>query len=227
MRYLFSRFSSSNPNRLLIGSIGLTLVLVITMGWSVLQIHNEYTELIQGQLRLQELIGTITYLDEALTTSARTFAATGTPVWEEQYFAQVDLFDAAYNEIVMLNPALADMGAAHIDEAYVILADLEVQSFELASQGQNTTALDLLLSPEYQAAKQTYTEGQNALLGAVADSITANVAMYRQRAVWVGIGVTISVIVLSVSWISVLLVMSKHEARRQQAEQVLQEARND
>jgi signal transduction histidine kinase len=111
-------------------------------------------------MRVEELGGIITHLDEALTMSAYMAAATGDPRWEQRYRTFEPKLDAAIQEVIELTPeAHGNQGARETDQANLKLVAMENRAFELVRQNRLAEAISLLSSDEYDKEKQIYAHG--------------------------------------------------------------------
>ena len=115
----------------------------------------------QGRdIRLQQLDGTITYLDEVLTMSARMNAATGDTSWEARYRRFEPQLDDAIQETKALAPSsYVSAAAVQTDKANVALVRMEDRSFALVRAGDTQGASTLLGSAQYEQQKQLYAQG--------------------------------------------------------------------
>ncbi len=105
----------------------------VVLIWSSWQVHHSYTEiegLIERQKRAFEMSGTILYLDEVLTMSARMAATTGDLQWEQRYHRFEPQLDATINE------AIAFVSHSHGDNPAVKIGMLQVISVRLLSLGR-------------------------------------------------------------------------------------------
>src|SRR4051812_38417376 len=78
-----SRQSTTCPKRAMLGGILLTFVVVILGILGTISTYRELKRFASTELPLDRLSGQIVHLDEVLTMSARMFAVTGEPRWEE------------------------------------------------------------------------------------------------------------------------------------------------
>jgi len=123
-------------------------------------------------LRLTELRGIIVHLDEVLTMSARSAAATGDLRWEERYRLFEPQLDTAIKEAIALAPgAHSGQAAAETDAAHIKLVEMENQAFDLLRQGRAEEAKAVLFSDEYKSQKQVYAKGMDAFAAGLADSV--------------------------------------------------------
>ncbi len=105
---------------------------------------------------LDVLAQQIRYYDEVLTQSARNFAFTQDSRWEEQYNNTVPLLDTTI-EVAMTDGDDTDRTFfSSVENANLILVDLEAQSFNLIKNGSSSEAIAILESEEYWKHKKTY-----------------------------------------------------------------------
>lgn len=122
--------------------------------------------------RLAQLAALIRYLDDVLTNSARLFAVTGDPAWDERYAGAALAVESALEEAEALctNPALGtalELTESANDE----LIALEAQSLALSRQRQLDRAHALLDSDTYRGHKAEYDAGLTLLISALAHEV--------------------------------------------------------
>jgi hypothetical protein len=148
------------PQRLLAVALVLTIVLTGSVGWHVSSAHGGTNDPQRQYLRIEQLSGVITHLDEVLTMSARMAATTGDHRWEDRYNAHVTDLDAAIKEAKRLAGPLVDAKELQdTDDANVRLVELETESFRLVRAGATDRAQALLFSDEYEEQKRIYAGG--------------------------------------------------------------------
>ncbi len=149
-----------SPTRFLTVAVLLTGTIMIWFGWNTYNSYQVTREIRVRLLRVQELQGVVTHLDEVLTMSARMAAATGDLAWEKRYRHFEPILDKAIKEIIELEPqAYAGEGAAETDAANIKLVEMEHRAFDLVRENRAAQARDVLFSAEYEAQKQIYSQG--------------------------------------------------------------------
>src|SRR5258705_5119609 len=124
------------PMRTLGGAIALTLILVGVAAANTWRMYAGFRQLASRDIRLVELAGRITHLDEVLTMSARLSAVSGDLWWESRYLAHEPVLDAAIKETISLAPdAYTSENAAATDAANLALVDLEKRAFAAVHDG--------------------------------------------------------------------------------------------
>ncbi len=131
-------------------------------------------------LRLAELRGIIIHLDEVLTMSARSAAASGDLQWEKRYRRFEPRLDAAIKEAIALAPgALSGQAAAETDAANIKLVEMEHRAFDLVRQDRAEEAKAILFSDEYETQKQVYAKGMDTFAAGLADTVST--ALKREQ----------------------------------------------
>ena len=111
-------------------------------------------------VRVAELRGTISYLNEWLTMSARLSALTGQSRWVDRYNEAGPRLDAAIAEALALaTPEVRAELARTTDEANQDLIRMERTSIARAAAGDRGGAISLLDSPEFAYLEATYASG--------------------------------------------------------------------
>ena len=111
-------------------------------------------------IRVAELRGTIAYLDEYLTMSARVAALSGDERWIRRYEEAEPRLDAAIDEAVALaTPDVAAELSRTTDDANRRLVELERESFADVRKGDLDAAWALLDGGQYAKLKGIYAEG--------------------------------------------------------------------
>jgi len=137
-----------------------TAVLIVWFIWTGTNTRDEFRTASQKAVRVAELRGTIAYLDEWLTMSARMAAATGELRWVERYKEVGPRLDAAIAEAdAIATPEVRAAMAATTSEAHRDLVTMERRSLSLAAEGNVAAAKALLDSPEFTYIKDVYATG--------------------------------------------------------------------
>jgi methyl-accepting chemotaxis protein len=159
---IFKRFAPSKiRTRIFVGYLcgALTLAAVGTVMYSAIgQIRLRLVSVSASQQqfsRAQQIV----WLDEVLTQSMRNYVLTQDLRWQSRYDTYLPQLEALI-VAAQANATEAEMQALFARQ-YVVndeLARLESIAFEQVAAGQPEPALALLDSPQYQQAKDTYTE---------------------------------------------------------------------
>ena len=164
-------------------------------------------------LRLLELRGMIVHMDEVLTMSARTAAATGDLRWEERYRQFEPKLDAAIKEAIALAPEAQSVeAAARTDAANIKLVEMENRAFDLVRQGRADEAGPILFSDEYKTQKQVYAKGMTDFGSGLAMAARTSLAQERRRALLHLILAFVPTPFALVSWLVVLRATRKWRA---------------
>jgi signal transduction histidine kinase/DNA-binding response OmpR family regulator len=211
-RHLFSSYPMAG---LLIAS----MITIGFFGWHAWNSYRGIREIQERELRLVQVDGVITHLDEVLTMSARMAAATGDLTWEKRYLTFATPLDEAIQEAKRIAPELNELeGAAATDQANLRLVDMETKAFDLVRSGEKAKAWELLAGNEYEAQKRIYADGLKRLRAAVDARMGTMLATHRfWMQVWI-----FGVLPLMVSiWAAALLLMRRHLNERRATETLL------
>ncbi|HEY0007648.1 MAG TPA: GAF domain-containing protein, partial [Tepidisphaeraceae bacterium] len=171
--------------------------------------------------RILRLTGTITHLDELLTMSAKMYAATGNPAWEQRYQAHVALLEEAFQEAQsLISDNEMRQSAAITAEANHMLIEMETQALDAVRSGEASRALALLESSEYNRQKAKYEAGMNGSLRLLSEKADRRASRLDQQRTWWlygGMGLVVALL-LAAAWLGVGL------ARREAAALAAEEA---
>src|SRR5262245_37306004 len=133
------------------------------------------------QIEIARIEGTITHLDELLTSSARLSATTMDPAWEARYNDNVPHLDEAIKRLTELTPVKADKHSAEVtDKANQALVAMETRACELVRGGHAEEARGLLFGPEYLNQKQLYATGMESYTARARAYIEADIARHQR-----------------------------------------------
>jgi len=212
------------PQRLLAVALVLTIVLTGSVGWHVSSAHGGTNDPQRQYLRIEQLSGVITHLDEVLTMSARMAATTGDRRWEDRYNAHVTDLDAAIKEAKRLAGPLVDAKELQdTDDANVRLVELETESFRLVRAGATDRAQALLFSDEYEEQKRIYAGGL-ALVVARLRADAANALRRERREAELLLATTVLMaVVLLIAWVIIIRGLHRWRAALRLAEREREE----
>nr|MBA3352249.1 PAS domain S-box protein [Blastocatellia bacterium] len=187
----------------------ITLALALaTCGWMAWNTYASYRDADASRhrdARSEELRGTIVYLDEVLTMSARMAAATGDTAWEERYRHYEPELDAAIKEALVLTPGSSALApSAQTDAANVKLVAMENQAFTLVRNHRSEEARAVLFAPPYEKQKKLYALGMTQLLSDVRSRIDTNFHQTRRRALVSAAGSGLLLVSSIAIWIAVI-----------------------
>ncbi len=141
------------------------LALLTWLGLSGRDTQREVRAASQRAVRVAELRGTITNLDDWLAVLAQVAATTGERRWAERYDEAAAKLDAAVVEAVDLaTPEARAALASTMGEAHRDLAVMERRALSLAMAGDLRSARDLLGGPEYAYLQTVYANGSNVFV---------------------------------------------------------------
>ena len=136
---------------------------LVWLSWTGVRTRGELSVAGAQAIRVAELRGTFSYLEEWLTMSARMAAATGDPHWIARYDeAQPQLRAALAEAVHLATPKVGAELAETTDEASRGLTDMERTSFARLAAGDRAGASRLLESPEFSYLEAVYGSGIDA-----------------------------------------------------------------
>lgn len=196
------------PTRFLTAAVIVTGIVLAWLSWGTYRSYQITKVAEERNLRIDQLRGTIIYLDEVLTMSARMAAATGDPAWEERYRRYEPQLGLAIAEAIDLTPqTFIGETAAKTEAANDKLVRIENEAFELVRQDRSKEAQSLLLSSEYETQKQTYADGMKRF-AAILDISSREMLEEGHRTVHWNIALAaVSTVFLLIGWLFVLRTM--------------------
>lgn len=223
-------YSKNAPNSSLIPIFSVVATVSTAMvgisAWSTWNVYQNFQTAITKNFKLQDLSGQIVHLDEVLTMSARMAASTGDLAWEERYLNFVPDLDSAINEVLSIAPEFQE-NASQTDEANAKLIGMEESAFELVRQGNPEEALNLLLGQEYSSQKAIYSQGIEATLANIQQSVTDQIQIYGKQLSRSAILAGMSFPILVVSWVMVLLLVRSYTRNLSSTQASLEQLNQD
>ncbi len=198
----------SQVRYLLLLPIGITLVFLLFFMGSSWNFYQDLEEVETRDLKIQQLIGRIVYLDEVLTMSTRMAAATGDWQWQRRYQTYESQLEEAIATATEIVPsAYAGEEVAKTEAANQQLLEMERQAFRFLENNQPQKAQQLLTSEAYQRQKEQYSQGMATIRERMQATIQQSLASKKQQitnTIW-GIGIGVVVAMLGWGWISRIL----------------------
>jgi diguanylate cyclase (GGDEF)-like protein len=155
--------------------------------FSIASLRLQRAQLAADQIRLA---------DERLTMSANMAAATGDQAWIRRYDNNIPLIDTAIAEAMIIAPpaqtALFDAATRASNDR---LVELESEAFMKVRAGELRDARAILRGDEYAKHKRILSDGIDRLIFAVIAAVKADLAMVKQRAFMVAIGLLVASVV--------------------------------
>lgn len=225
---LFSRLFKLRPSQLITVTVVLTLFLFVPQTWITWRAYHNFNQIINHELKLQNLSDQIKYYDEVLTMSARMNAATGNSIWEKRYRKFEPLLDATIKESIRLAPQAYDsQDVKETDAANQRLVAMEYKSFELVNKGETLEAQSLLSGFAYESEKQKYASGVKKINQRISSLIETRVLQYRRYLLWsIGFSFT-SLAFLIPSWFLVLRLLKKYLKTSNLAQKILKNVNHE
>ena len=194
--------SGIKPHRGAMFAALVTTVLYVVALTATLTAMSRSSHQAQGDLlRIAELTGQITHLDEVLTMSSRMAAATADPAWEARYHRYEPELDKAIKALIARAPAVYDeQGGPQTDAANLALVAMETRAFDLVRAGDRQGAWRLLTSEEYERQKRRYAGGMQRTQAAMATKAHAEAAVIQHRLLLLTTASAAGLALLGVLW---------------------------
>ena len=214
-------FSLSPQERLSLGVV-LTLTMMTLLSWDIWNKSLEYSDLMEKDIEFQRLNGTMTYLDEVLTMSARMAASTGNLEWETRYQQFEPQLNEAFDQAMSLaNEMGLVLGTAETQRANAQLVKMEKAAFRLTRSGNRSGALTLLLSSEYLEEKKAYSQGMDKSLEDIQQWVDAKKGLMARRGTETLFVAGVGGIILLSLWGSVVFLVRRRSSERDRLQQRL------
>ncbi len=208
-------------------SVLLSLGLTGTSTWNIWRIYQGLQTTVAKQFEMQELSSDIVYLDEVLTMSARMAASTGDTRWEDRYNDYVPQLDTAIDTLLANIPASEQSNPEQTDAANQLLVAYEIEAFDMVRNNRAEEALQLLLGADYEQQKAIYSDGIQGTLETVRTNVANQLSRYRQRLAWAVAFAIGSLVVLALTWYTVLVAVRRYIQERQRAQASLEATQTD
>jgi methyl-accepting chemotaxis protein PixJ len=206
----------------LVGTITATvagsLLLTGVSTWNIWNIYNSFQSTVSKQFELQKTSAELVYQDEALTMTARMLVNTGDLQWETRYKQFNDKYDVSIKKFLAGISAELRAEAGKTDAAGTKLFGLEDTAFKLVKQGKKAEAAQVLVGNEYTTQKKIYSDGNNAVLAKVDQSIQAELNDYQQQLIASIIFAGATLPILLASWSLVLSAVRDYIRDKQTAQ---------
>ena len=186
------------PYKVVLTMVILTIVLCGEIAWYVWGSYREIKESQPRYLKIQQLNGTITYLDEVLSMSARLWAVTGEERWEKRYREHEPQLATAIAEVQRLASGSYTGATAQTEVANLRLIEMNHHAFSLARQGRSSEAVTLLFSDGYEQQKQLYAEGMHRVAQGLGQEVAKFHAAQRRQVLEMS-GIIFGVLILLVT----------------------------
>jgi signal transduction histidine kinase/CheY-like chemotaxis protein len=196
-----------------------TLAFLIFPSWNTWHVYRASEKVSSQELRLERLIGTVIYLDEVLTLSARMATVTGDAGWEERYRHYEPQLVAAIEEAIQLSAGAYAAAAEQTAAASRNLVAIENRALALTRQGRLEEAQALLVDETYAKSKRAYADGLQVLTAASDDRIQRSVEQSERRILGAGALTLVSAGALLLAWVGVVGLIWRHLIARQKADE--------
>jgi signal transduction histidine kinase/CheY-like chemotaxis protein len=198
-------------------AVVVTLAFLILPSWNAWRFYTASEDLSAQENTLQNLIGTITHLSEALAMSARMAAVTGEFQWEQRYRKARPDLQIAIEDVTRLAPAYTAT-AERTAAADRNLFAMDSRVFDLVRKGRRREAEALLASPEYSENRRAYAQGIAVLIAAVEQEMQRALQRSERHVLGAGVLALLSAGALVLSWIGGVALIWRHLALRARAE---------
>ena len=217
-----SRLLSLSPQERLSLGVVLTLTMMTLLSWDIWNKSLAFSDLMEKDIEFQQLNGTMTYLDEVLTMSARMAASTGNLEWETRY----QHFEPQLNQALKQATGLANdmglvLGTADTQRANAQLVEMEIAAFQLTRSGNRSEALALLLSSRYLEEKKAYSQGMTKSLEAIQQRVDAKKGLMARRGTETIVVAGVGGLILLSLWGSVVFLVRRRSRERDRLQQRL------
>ncbi|MBC7773223.1 MAG: PAS domain-containing protein [Pyrinomonadaceae bacterium] len=210
------------PIRLFAVVLALTVLLFAGLLAHAYWLSSSAKEFHRNDVRKMELVGTVVWLDELLTMSARLAATTGDVKWEERYNLYVPQLDAAIKELSTHTVNYLDtVATAQTDVANMRLVEMETRAFELVRAKKSAEAISVLFSPEYHAQKTIYADGMRVNMQSLRDSTLKQLSALEGRTTGAVATIVLAFIVSMGLWYFTLRMLRADLAARRKVESEL------
>jgi signal transduction histidine kinase len=193
---------------------------IVSILWTT---YASYSELVNRDLRLQRLVGSVSHLNGELHKSVLMMSTTGSPEWEEMYEKTQPRLDTALAEVALLaRSAYEGNYAAQAKTAYSQLLETDELSMVLARTNRIGEARKLISEKRYEDARRSFEHSIQAMARTVEKRIDDDVRATRSRQFLGVVFGCASILVSSLAWLGILIVVKMHltERRRVEAELV-------
>ena len=193
------KIAATFPYKIIVTMVILTIILCGGIAWYVWGSYREVRDNQPRYLRIQELNGTITHLDEVLTMSVRLWAVTGEERLEQRYLKHVPQLTTAVQEVQRLAPSSYATASNTIETATTELIQMNRRAFNLAHQGKSSEAVELLLGEEYEREKRQYSEGLQQMARDLQQEVAAFHTQQRNQVLqmsWIIIGILVLLLIV-------------------------------
>lgn len=212
------KIAATFPYKIIVTMVILTIILCGGIAWYVWGSYREVRDNQPRYLRIQELNGTITHLDEVLTMSVRLWAVTGEERWEQRYLKHEPQLTTAVQEVQRLAPSSYATASNTIETATTELIQMNRRAFNLAHQGKSSEAVELLLGEEYEREKRQYSEGLQQMARDLQQEVAAFHTQQRNQVLqmsWIIIGI---LVLLLIVWGATLNMVRRYIDERKKSE---------
>lgn len=213
------------PTRLILIAALISTISLVAVTAAFYKGYRDLSELDERDARLQSLSADILLFDEQLTSSALLASHSGEHKWIDRYRSIEPRRTDAINKTLEIADTTGIRDAVkHIDDANLLLIEMENRAFRQISTGVNNLAVSLLTSAEYQRQKARYTQGVSRMISQI--EIEHNALILNQDKLvnalnWL---VLLSVVVNLVLWAYVYRSIRDWQVRLQQEERGRSEA---
>lgn len=164
-------------------------------------------------LRIEQLRGEITRLDEVLRTSARLDAITGEAQWEERYQKYRPVLEKSFEEARSLAVDAATSAIIlRVSEANATLMNMEGRAFDYAREQRLAEARGILFTRRYMVQNETYAASVVDLDTVLQRSVREGVERSELRARVVAAICAAVLPVIAVCWLMALFALKRWRA---------------
>ena len=214
MTYLTPTLNSSRSRSkvtLILIPFTLTITLLSGISWYIWSSSQATRKAQIQENRIQYLSGQLTYLDEALTMSARLAATSGDLRWEQRYRSFEPQLDEVFHEASRLLPNLFKTAAIkETNVANTKLVSIENRAFNLVEQGKREAAQALLSNNEYTKQKKIYSQGLQQTTLAMNNYVESSNQTQAQQSFVAVLIILCALVIVVISWIFVVRILIRY-----------------
>jgi len=222
----FSQLSNDFLVPVLTAAVAVSLMLVALGSFNAFNVSQGFQHGITRDFQVQRLNGEVIHLNEVMTMSARMAATTGDLAWEGRYQAYAPILETSLMQAKQLATETYEPYAVQISRAALELEAMNLKSFDFVRRSLPDQAQAVLFSDTYKTQKEQYASGMRQWSNALNQVNQSNLTRYGTRLVWSGMYSMVSFWVLTLAWVTVLLMVKRYIRLRKAAESRLQRAKH-
>lgn len=194
----------SKISRILYLGISLTLVIILSLAYFIFFQYSLYENTITIDFELSKNSDEIIYLDEVLTMSARMAVSENDARWHERY----NFYQGKLDALIVANIALAPQAyeqanMRRINEANMLLVEMELTAFKLIDEDNVDEARVILYSENYENQKRIYTKAMEEILNGIEVREAARLTTIERDIMLGGGSALVGLVLILVVWVRI------------------------